>query len=394
VLARVVDRDEVAGALAAGRRDGDRQRAGEVAPGERVRVRHDLVGRPDRDDVTAELTRAGAEVDDIVGRANRLLVVLHHEHGIADVPEPLQGFEESSVVSLMQPDARLIEDVQHPDEARADLSRQTNSLSFAPRQRAGRPVERQIVEPDVHQEAESLADLLEDAARDRRLALGQGQPVEERGRVLDGLPHDLRDGTARDLDPERFRPQTRPRAGRARALGHELRDLRPRLLGGGLAVAALERLDDALEAAVALAVEDHVAHGLAELGPWRLEREPVALGEDGQGLAEVRGLAPRPGRQGALLERARRVRHEALRIDLVARADAAALRARAVRVVEGEHARRDLREGDAAVRARQLLGECHARGSRGRSVREAAADRGWPAVGASRLRAGGLARCA
>src|SRR5207253_4219840 len=130
---------------------------------------------------------------------------------------------------------------------RSNLRRQPNSLSFSARQRAGRAIERQVVEADVYQEAEPLADLLEHAARDRGLALGQAEPVEEDGRLLDRLPHDLGDRPAGDLDAERFRPKARAATARARALGHELRHLGPRLLGRGLAIAALERLDDALE---------------------------------------------------------------------------------------------------------------------------------------------------
>src|SRR5437867_5204010 len=293
----------------------------------------------------------------------------------------------------MQADARLVEDVQHSDQARPNLGRQTNSLPFSPRQRAGRTVERQVVETNVNQEAEALTDLLEDAPGDRGLALRQRETVEEYGRLLDGLPHDLRDRVTRDLDAERLGPQARTPARRARPLGHELLDLGSGLLGRGLAVPALERLDDALEAAVALAVEDHVAHGLAQLGPRCLEGKPVSLRQHLQCLPEVGRLVARPGRQRAVLERASGIRYEPDRVDLVARTEPSALRARAVRVVEREHPRRDLREGDAALRAGQLLrkgdwtgmccrgGLCSGlccSGGLCSGVREAGSGRGWP----------------
>src|SRR5439155_368124 len=131
-------------------------------------------------------------------------------------------------------------------------------LPLAARQRAGRPVERQVVEADVHQEAEPLADLLEHAPGDGRLPLGQREGVEERAGVLDGLPHDVRDRAAADLDAERLRAQPRALARRAGTLGHEQLDVGPRLVRRGLAISALERLDDALESAVALAVQDHL----------------------------------------------------------------------------------------------------------------------------------------
>src|SRR5262245_45312220 len=262
----------------------------------------------------------------------------------------------------MQTDARLVDARGHGDQAAARVLGQAAAVPRAARERAGGAVERQVVEPDVHQETQALADLLEDASGNRGLALGQRQVVEEPARVLDGLAHHVGDGPPRDLHAERLGPQARAPAGRARPLGHELLDLRARVLGRALAVPALERLDDALEAAVTLAVQDDVADRLLQLGPRSLQGEAVAPGQHLERLAEVRRLAPGPRRQRALLERARRVRHEPLRIDLVARADAAALRARAVGVVEREHPGLDLREGDAALRARQALGEGRGRG--------------------------------
>src|SRR5262249_53152381 len=68
-------------------------------------------------------------------------------------------------------------------------------------------------------------------------------------------------------------------------------------------------------------------------------------------------LAPGPGSERAAAQRALRVRDQTIGIDLLARPDAAALGAGAVRVVEREHPRRDLGQRDAALGARETLGE-------------------------------------
>ena len=57
----------------------DRPRAGEVLAGERVRVGHDLGGRALGDDLAAMDAGAGPDVDDIVGGADRVLVMLDHD---------------------------------------------------------------------------------------------------------------------------------------------------------------------------------------------------------------------------------------------------------------------------------------------------------------------------
>ena len=158
-----------------GRRSGDRddQLAGEIFAGERVRVRHDVVGRALRDDLAAMDAGAGADVDHIVGDADRVLVVLDHDHGVAEVAQALQRFEQARIVALVQADRRLVEHVEHAGQARADLRGEADALALAARQRAGGAREREIFEPDVDQEVQPVADLLEHAHRDLVLLLGE-----------------------------------------------------------------------------------------------------------------------------------------------------------------------------------------------------------------------------
>src|ERR1039458_4451722 len=81
---------------------------------------------------------AGArpQIHDMVGGADRFLVVLDHDHGIAQIAQALERAEQARVVALMQTDRRLIEDIHHPREARAYLAREANTLRLAAGQRA------------------------------------------------------------------------------------------------------------------------------------------------------------------------------------------------------------------------------------------------------------------
>ena len=88
------------------------------------------------------LAGAGADVDDVVGRAHGLLVVLDDEHGVAEVAQAQQRVDEAPVVALVQADAGLVEDVEHADQRRADLRGQADALRLAaarawPRRGAG-----------------------------------------------------------------------------------------------------------------------------------------------------------------------------------------------------------------------------------------------------------------
>ena len=121
---------------------------------------------PCGDDAPAVHAGAGAEVDDVVGLADRVLVVLDDDDGVAEVAQAMQRVEQALVVALVQADRGLVEDVHDADEPGADLAREADALRLAAGERLGAAVERQVVEADVDQEPEPVGDLLDDLGRD------------------------------------------------------------------------------------------------------------------------------------------------------------------------------------------------------------------------------------
>ena len=79
---------------------------------------------------------ARLHVDEGVGSLDRLFVMLDDDDRLTDVAKALQGCEESGVVTRVQPDGRLVEDVEHAGEARCDLRRESDPLHLAARQGA------------------------------------------------------------------------------------------------------------------------------------------------------------------------------------------------------------------------------------------------------------------
>src|SRR3954453_2955527 len=113
------------------------------------------------------------QIDDVVGRANRLLVVLDDNHRVAEIAEPCEGREQGAIVALVQANRRLIEHVQHAGEVRADLRGEADTLPFAARQRRGASAKCQIPDADVVQEMQPIANLTQNARGDQSLAFGQ-----------------------------------------------------------------------------------------------------------------------------------------------------------------------------------------------------------------------------
>ena len=134
---------------------------------------HDDLRRPGRDHLAAGDAGPWPQVDHIVRSADRLLVVLNHQDGVAKVAQPLQCVEQPDIVPLVQTDTGLVQDVEDTHERAADLGRQTDALPLPSRQRGGRPIQRQVIQPDVYQESQPLPDLFQDAAGNLPFLVGK-----------------------------------------------------------------------------------------------------------------------------------------------------------------------------------------------------------------------------
>src|SRR5579884_2645278 len=363
-------------------RDRDELPPRQVRAGQRLAVRLDLLDRADGQNPAALGAGAGPDVDDDVGRAHRVLVVLDDDERVPDVAQRLQRREEPVVVTLVQPDARLVEDVQHAHERRADLRREPDPLRLAAGERRRAAGEVQVAEPDVLEEAEPRADLLEDLVRDLMLALRRLERAEERLRVLDRHRGRLVDALPGDGDAERLRLEPRALAHLAGRGAHVLLDLFLHVVGRGLVVAALQVVDDALELRLVLPLMPgaRLVDELLLLVGAEQDRIDDVVGQAldrRRGLAAARAQQPfdllhvvrvgrritaaaevlRPRHDRAVGDRFRAVRDHLPRIDLDLHAEAAARRARAERRVEREQPRLEVLERDAARRARERLAE-------------------------------------
>ena len=154
--ASTVDLEEaaVAGAALVGR--GHLQLTAQESPGRGVGRGH-VRRSPGRDHLAAVSAGTGTDVDQPVGRAQGGLVVLDHDDRIADVTQLLESAEQPSVVSRVQADRGLVEDVEHALQPGAELGRQTDALGLAAGQGVRRALQREVAQAHVHQERRPAA---------------------------------------------------------------------------------------------------------------------------------------------------------------------------------------------------------------------------------------------
>ena len=173
VRPRAMDGELVPVALAPLGRDGNLAPAGEIGGGERFLGLEHLFQRAFGHHLAPVDAGAGAEIDHVIGGADRVLVMLDHDHRVAEIAQALQRFEQPVVVALVEADGGLVQHVEHARQARADLAGEADALALPARQRAAGPVEVEIVEPDIVEEAQPLVDFLQDGMRDLRLRFGK-----------------------------------------------------------------------------------------------------------------------------------------------------------------------------------------------------------------------------
>ena len=171
-----------------------------------------------------------------------------------------------------------------------------------------------------------------------------------------------------DLDRERLRTQPRAFADGAGRSCHVAGDVLARPFAFGLAITPFEIADDAFEGLhdvmgaqtivigkahglLARAMQDHIASLLRQRLETRIEAELEMLGERFEGLQIIGRAGACPGSDRTSAQGELRIRDNQLGVDGLLDTEAAAMRAGAERIVEGEQARLDFGDGEAGHRA-------------------------------------------
>ena len=168
-------------------------------------------------DAAALLARAESHVDDCVGDADHVGVVLDDDHGVALIAELPQDRDQPLVVARMQADRGLVEHVQRVDERRAERRREVDALRLAARERGRQPIERQVVEADVAEEPQPLAESPAAPCRQWRRPSPTAAAPRRTCRASRTVSARYRvDRPVADTHVTRFAPQPRAAAVRAR----------------------------------------------------------------------------------------------------------------------------------------------------------------------------------
>ncbi len=173
--------------------------------------RREVGRRPGEDDVAAVPARDGTDLDHVVGGRDDGRLVLHHEDGVALLLELSQQVDQLAHVARVEPDRRLVEDVQHADEVAVELAGHLDPLALAARQAGHAAPEGEVADADVDQVAEDAPHLVHERVGDR--PGDRGQPAVQLGQLQGGRLVDPQSG-----EPHRAGPLVEAGAGAGVAL--------------------------------------------------------------------------------------------------------------------------------------------------------------------------------
>ena len=133
--------EPLAVALPADVRHQDLPAPSQIVASEAPRCVHHFFCRASRHDLSTVDAGARPYVNEVVRRPHGVLIVFHHNEGVAQVAEVFQGGKQQVIVPLVQADRRLVQDIQHSHEGGANLGGQPDTLALAAGQSARLPAQ-------------------------------------------------------------------------------------------------------------------------------------------------------------------------------------------------------------------------------------------------------------
>ena len=87
------------------------ERAGEILAGERRGILRDFGWGSGGNQAAAQASRAGSEIDDVIGALDGFGIVFHYQHRIAEIAQAGESVEQAFIIARVEADGRFVQHV-------------------------------------------------------------------------------------------------------------------------------------------------------------------------------------------------------------------------------------------------------------------------------------------
>ena len=304
--------------------------------------------------------------------------MLYHYQSVPQIPQVLQSIQQFVIVSLVQADAGLVQNIAYPHQSGTDLGSQTDTLCFTAGQGSRSSGQGQIFQSHIHQKSYSCADLLQHTLTDELLLFRQRHGIQEFLQITDGHGCDLINILVAYGNRQRFLLQSHALTFFTGSDAHEGLIFLFAALGSGLTIAALHIFDQAfkgywIHTTAALAgimhqdlftvgaVDQNVMNLLGIILEGSIQIKIVFLRQCPQNSIGKAGLVrtglPAHDRDGSLIDAESLVRDHQILVEFHLISQAEAYRAGTERIVEGKASGLHFADTDTTVRTGKALAE-------------------------------------
>ena len=120
-------------------------------------------------------SRTRPQIDNVIGTAHRFIIVLDHDQRVAARLQLFERCEQLLIVARMQPNRRLIENVQDAAQVGTELRSQADALRFAAAERRHAPAKLKVSQSHFAKKFQPLANFRKDVPRNHAFTAFEAQ---------------------------------------------------------------------------------------------------------------------------------------------------------------------------------------------------------------------------
>src|SRR5229473_8406576 len=292
--------------------------------------------RAGKQQLTAKLARAGAQIDDAIRSLDGVRIVFDDEYCVPQVAQRFENINEPLRVAGMQADGRFIEHIERADKMRTERSRELDALRFSPRERRRQTIQREVIEAHLIKKLQTRSNLFENPVRDFLVSFRELQRGKENTRLFDAELADLSNRFSRYAHCASLGSQTSSPAIRTGRVASEAAEKNTHVQLVFFALQPGEKSFDALVVVLGIAFEIQAQLFSGELAPRHVRGNSATARPFFCVLEEYTVTRLGPRFDGAVVERLARIGNDQIQIEIDGIAEALATRTRSVGIVKGK----------------------------------------------------------